>query len=165
MPDLGDRNIFREMKQRGAAQRISWSSRAFPRRLIGPAMIRPVLLFSLLQLAAFAARAEEPVTARSSEVPVIAAAEGATAFPATFIGGGRGNKPAFIDAAQSVSFAMCGVEAHGAASDLDAGLIDFNVPDLARAAGGEIEEPKNQGSTARDYHSSVVLGVTLGYRF
>lgn len=114
-------------------------------------MIRFLLLLSLFTLQ-IAARAEDP------------AALPPKSYPATYLDH-RTESPALGKADPAVSFAMCGVEAHGAASDLDAGLIDFNVPDPARAAGGEIAEGKGQGKDVRDYHSSVVLGVTLGYRF
>jgi len=39
------------------------------------------------------------------------------------------------------------------------------VPDPARAAGGTPDDQKDVGRNRYDYHSSVVLGVTLGYRF
>lgn len=119
-------------------------------------MIRSLLLLLLLT-PALSAKAEEPVPAGpltlSQEAPK-------TAYPATFV-----DKTVFGDAPKAVSFAMCGVEAHGKESDLDAGLIDLNVPDPANAAGGAIDEGKVQGKDARDFHSSVILGVTLGYRF
>jgi hypothetical protein len=108
-----------------------------------------ILLFS-----AFAAQAEEPVP--DQDAP--------KSFPATFLRD-RLDKEPFSTPVREVTFAMCGVEAHGKASDLDAGLIDFNVPDPARAAGGITDETKDLGRDARDYHSSVILGVTVGYRF
>lgn len=120
----------------------------------GSAMIR-LALHLLLFFAGLAAYAEEPAH------PVL---DARNSYPATFADKRADNAP-FVPPSKEVSFAMCGMEAHGAKSDLDAGLIDFNVPDPARYAGGEIEEDKTQGKNARDYRSSVVLGVTLGYRF
>lgn len=119
-------------------------------------MIRSLL--SLLLLAFLvAAKAEEPVLALPENA--------SKTYPVTFVGVQPDNKTVFSDAPQAVSFAMCGVEAHGKESDLDAGLIDLNVPDPANAAGGAVDEGKVQGKDARDFHSSVILGVTLGYRF
>jgi len=117
-------------------------------------MIRSFLLLSLFSLQ-IAARAEEPAPSQDTQ----------KSYPATFIDGRTDKAVTFSKAPEEVSFAMCGVEAHGAKSDLDAGLIDFNVPDPARYAGGDIDEGKDQGKNARDYHSSVILGVTVGYHF
>lgn len=113
-------------------------------------MIRALLLLPLFFLQ-IAVQAEE--AALPPDTP--------KTYPATVIY----KTVTFSNAPKEMSVAMCGVEAHGAASDLDAGLIDFNVPDPARFAGGDLDEAKDQGKNARDYHSSVVLGVTLGYRF
>lgn len=119
-------------------------------------MIRSLLLLLLLA-SAISVKAEEPVLALPQDA--------SKTYPATYLGTRPDNKTLFSDAPQAVSFAMCGVEAHGKESDLDAGLIDLNVTDPANAAGGAIDEGKVQGKDARDFHSSVILGVTLGYRF
>ena len=126
-------------------------------------MIRPAAAFALTLLAATALHAEEPVaidyavTGSTTAVPV-------KAYPATRIDAPTG-KVIFSDSSSEVTAAMCGLEGHGTAADLDAGLIDFNVPDPARAAGGTSDDQKDVGRNRYDYHSSVVLGVTLGYRF
>jgi hypothetical protein len=135
-------------------------------------MIRPLLALSLVSLLASAAAAQavDAVAgdyAAGIQMPaatLIAPENSSKALPAAF-GEARSSKVVFSDAKPAVSVAMCGVEAYGANTDLDAGLIDFNVPDPARAAGGSIEDSKDQGRNTRDYHSSVVLGVTLGYHF
>jgi hypothetical protein len=106
-------------------------------------------------------QAEELVT---TAIPLPAPEKAPKAYPATIVGDPTG-KVIYNDGSQTVSAAMCGIEGHGTAADLDAGLIDFNVPDPARAAGRSEDNPKDQGRNLYDYHSSVVLGVTLGYRF
>lgn len=127
-------------------------------------MIRPVSVLALVLLAATALHAEEPV---AIDLPASAdpSAAPVKAYPATHVGAPAG-KVIFSDSSSEVTAAMCGIEGHGPAADLDAGLIDFNVPDPARAAGGSPDDQKKDvGLNRYDYHSSVVLGVTLGYRF
>lgn len=82
----------------------------------------------------------------------------------TPIGASTG-KVVYRDATREVSVAMCGVEGHGTAIDLDAGLLDYNVADPARGTSGLAAEPKEVGSKQFDYRSSVVFGVNVGYRF
>ena len=83
----------------------------------------------------------------------------------TAYAGATTGKVVYSDASRQVSLAMCGIEGHGKAFDLDAGLLDYNVADPARAIGGAAEEAKQLGRSQFDYRSSVVLGVNLGYRF
>lgn len=133
-------------------------------------MTRPAaaLALSLALLISTAIHAEEPVVIEYSAVPTPGGAPSSDrtgkAYPATVVGWPTG-KVIFKDSTSDVSVAMCGLEGHGTAVDLDAGLIDFNVPDPARAAGNSPDGPKDLGRNQYDYHSSVVLGVTLGYRF
>lgn len=75
------------------------------------------------------------------------------------------SKAAFTNATPAVRVAPCGVEADAGNSNLDAGLIDFNVPDPARAAGRSFDDQRDVGRNVGDYHSTVILGVTLGYHF
>jgi len=79
--------------------------------------------------------------------------------------GVRFGKAAFENPKPAVRVALCGVEADAGNAGLDAGLIDFNVPDIARAAGGLSDDPREVGKNVRDYRSMVFLGVTLGYHF
>jgi hypothetical protein len=79
--------------------------------------------------------------------------------------GSARSKAAFTNATPAVRVAPCGVEADAGNANLDAGLIDFNIPDPARAAGHSYDDPRDVGRDVRDYHSSVILGVTLGYHF
>ena len=123
-------------------------------------MIRITTVLALSLLISVAAHAEEVVTA----IPLPSAQKSPKGYPATVVGDPTG-KVIYSDSSQEFTAAMCGIEGHGPATDLDAGLIDFNVPDPARAAGRLAEDPKDQGRNLYDYHSSVVLGVTLGYRF
>ena len=122
---------------------------------------------ALILLVSIGAQAQEPVvidySAAASALPDKAVK---TAYPATRIpSDAPTGKVIFSDSSSEITAAMCGIEGHGKAGDLDAGLIDFNVPDPARAAGGSPDDPKDVGRNRYDYHSSVVLGVTLGYRF
>ena len=119
----------------------------------------PVLVFLL----SFGAYAEEPVILGYS-VPVPAAVEPIREAAVTVIGKSTG-KVVYSDATSDLSVAFCGLEGHKDAADLDAGLLDFNVADPARAAGGFDDQLKDLGKNRYDYRSSVVLGVTLGYRF
>ena len=123
-------------------------------------MIRITSMLALSLLISVGAQAEEVVAA----IPLPAAQKAPKGYPATVVGDPTG-KVVYSDSTQEITAAMCGIEGHGTATDLDAGLIDFNVPDPARAAGRSAEDPKDQGRNLYDYHSSVVLGVTLGYRF
>jgi len=75
------------------------------------------------------------------------------------------SKAAFTNAAPAVRVAPCGVEADAGNANLDAGLIDFNIPDPARAAGHSIDDQRDVGRDVRDFRSNVILGVTLGYHF
>jgi len=75
------------------------------------------------------------------------------------------SKAAFDKTASAVRLALCGVEADSGNAGLDAGLIDFNTPDPARAAGRSSDEPQGTGRNVPDYRSSVFLGLTLGYHF
>ena len=129
-------------------------------------MTRPAaaLVLSVALLIATALHAEEPVVIGYSAAIAAPSDAPVRAYPATVAGRPTG-KVIFKDSTSDVSVAMCGLEGHGKAVDLDAGLIDFNVPDPARAAGGSPDGPKDLGRNQYDYHSSVVLGVTLGYRF
>lgn len=122
-----------------------------------PAMFAAALLFCAGAFAEEPVAIDYPTTGNKSAVP-------AKAYPATRIDAPTG-KVIFSDSSSEVTAAMCGIEGHGTAADLDAGLIDFNVPDPARAAGGSSDDQKDVGRNRYDYHSSVVLGVTLGYRF
>jgi len=123
-------------------------------------MIRHLTALALLSLA-ISAEAGEPLSADySAGIPVPASTLAATPVSQDFAA-----RPAYSSAKPAVSVAMCGVEAYGANADLDAGLIDYNVPDPARAAGAAPDEQKDVGRNARDFHSSVVLGVTVGYHF
>jgi hypothetical protein len=79
--------------------------------------------------------------------------------------GGQFSRASFTNATPAVRVAMCGVEADAGNTNLDAGLIDFNVPDPARAAGRASDDQRDVGRNVGDYRSSVVLGVTLGYHF
>ncbi len=133
-------------------------------------MMRSAAALALLLFVSLGARAEElpvidysaaPPASGGTPVPVDKAAKG---YPATPVGVPTG-KVIFSDSSSEISAAMCGIEGHKAAADLDAGLLDFNVADPARAAGGAAETQKDQGRNQYDYHSSVVLGVTVGYRF
>ena len=71
----------------------------------------------------------------------------------------------YSDATRQLSLAMCGIEGHGTTTDLDAGLIDMNALNPARAAGGRQDDQKYLGHNQYDYRSAVVLGVTVGYKF
>jgi len=131
-------------------------------------MMRSIAALALL--ASLGAQADEPVAIDYSvAVPI----QGSTpsppdktvkAYPATPVGVSTG-KVIFSDSSSELSAALCGIEGHKGAADLDAGLLDFNVADPARAAGGLADDPKDQGQNRYDFHSSVVLGVTVGYRF
>lgn len=128
-------------------------------------MIRSASAFALVLLTAAALHAEEPIAMDYSAAAANIPAAPAKAYPATHVGAPAG-KVIFSDSSSELTAAMCGIEGHSAAADLDAGLIDFNVPDPARAAGGSPDDQKKDvGLNRYDYHSSVVLGVTLGYRF
>ena len=122
-----------------------------------PVMFAAALLLCTRALAEEPVAIEYPATGSTSAIPV-------KAYPATHIDAPTG-KVIFSDSSSQFTAAMCGIEGHGTAADLDAGLIDFNVPDPARAAGGTPDDQKDVGRNRYDYHSSVVLGVTLGYRF
>ena len=123
-------------------------------------MIRITSALALSLLLSAGVQAEEIATA----IPLPSAQKAPKSYPATAVGDPTG-KVIYSDSSQEFTAAMCGIEGHGTSTDLDAGLIDFNVPDPARAAGRLAEDPKDQGRNLYDYHSSVVLGVTLGYRF
>jgi len=134
-------------------------------------MIRSAAALALALLVSGAVRAGEPVAIDYSAVapiqgstPVPPPDKAGKGYPATPAGASTG-KVIFSDSSSEVSAAFCGIEGHKDAADLDAGLLDFNVADPARAAGGSAETPKDQGRNQYDYHSSVVLGVTVGYRF
>jgi hypothetical protein len=133
-------------------------------------MIRPAAALALFLSVPISTvlHAEEAAALDYSAVPAPAVAPSSRvvkAYPATVAGWPTG-KVIFEDSTSDVSVAMCGIEGHGTAVDLDAGLIDFNVPDPARAAGGAADAgPKDVGRSQYDYRSSIVLGVTLGYRF
>ena len=124
-------------------------------------MIRIAAALALSLIVSAGVQAEELAIAA---IPLPAPSKAPKAYPATIVGDPTG-KVVYSDATSNVSVAMCGIEGHGTDADLDAGLIDFNVPDPARAAGHSEADPKDQGRNLYDYHSSVVLGVTLGYRF
>ncbi len=117
---------------------------------------------ALALLMSVGAMAEEPAIIGYSAVP--RAEKDGRAFPATYAGASTG-KVIYSDASSDLSVAMCGLEGHKNAADLDAGLLDFNVADPARAAGGVLDDPKDLSRKRDDFRSSVVLGVTLGYRF
>lgn len=125
-------------------------------------MTRFVAASALALLISVGAYAEEPVIIGYSAVPRLDK-EG-KAFPATYVGAPTG-KVIYSDASSDLSVAMCGLEGHKEAADLDAGLLDFNVTDPARAAGGVSDDPKDLSRRRDDFRSTVVLGVTLGYRF
>ncbi len=124
----------------------------------------PLALALLLSTAALAG--EEPAAIDySAAAPILTLGDkAAKGYPATHIDTPTG-KVIFSDSSSEFTAAMCGIEGHGKDADLDAGLIDFNVPDPARYAGGSADDAKDVGKYRYDYHSSVVLGVTLGYKF
>ncbi len=122
-------------------------------------------LAALLFLTSVAAQAGDEVDSIPLPVSAPALAVGVSQPLPAGLTAAPSSKANFSNATPAVSLAMCGVEAHGTATDLDAGLIDFNVADPARAAGGSPDVPKDQAQNVRDFHSSIVLGVTLGYRF
>jgi hypothetical protein len=129
-------------------------------------MTRSIAASVLALLVSVGAYADEPVILG---YPVVGTAlprldKDAKAFQATYSGASTG-KVIYSDASSDLSVALCGLEGHKDAADLDAGLLDFNVADPARAAGGVTDDPKDLGRSRYDYRSSVVLGVTLGYRF
>jgi len=64
-----------------------------------------------------------------------------------------------------VRVALCGVEADAGNANLDAGLVDFNVPNSAHGNATWTEGPRDAGRNVHDYPSPVFLGVTLGYHF
>ena len=112
-------------------------------------------LTSMLAFAA-AAKADEPQTVTWS-IP----ADSSKALPTDR----PSSKAAFDNATPAVRVALCGVEADAGNTGLDAGLIDFNVPDPARAAGHATDDRQGGGGNVPDYRASVFLGITLGYHF
>jgi hypothetical protein len=110
------------------------------------------------------AKADEapPGALAATRLPI--PADSSKAFPDD-VAGTHFSKAAFDTATPAVRVALCGVEAAAGNTGLDAGLIDFNVPDTARGAGRTPDDMQDVGKNLRDFHSSVFLGVTLGYHF
>jgi hypothetical protein len=128
-----------------------------------------VLMMSILTSVA-SVSAGEPLTSWTSSA--LEAAPSTLTIPADTskgvagdLVGARVSKAAFENARPAVRVALCGVEADAGNTGLDAGLIDFSIPDSARAAGGASDDPRDVGKNVRDYRSDVFLGVTLGYHF
>lgn len=109
-------------------------------------------------------KADEPISPSGFELAAGTPADSSKDVPAD-PNGARVSKAAFVNATPAVRVAPCGVEADAGNSNLDAGLIDFNVPDPARAAGRSYDDQRDAGRNVGDYRSTVVLGVTLGYHF
>lgn len=128
-----------------------------------------VFLISALASAA-PVKAGEPMPADSSsgiETTAINLAPPADSAKVTVpdLTGARSGKAAFVNATPAIRVAPCGIEADARNTNLDAGLIDFNVPDPARAAGHAYDDQRDVGRNVGDYHSTVILGITVGYHF
>ena len=119
-------------------------------------------LLSILATTAPALAAEELVAGITLPPSSLAAPSDTTGLT---IPVARSSKATYANASPAVIVDFCGVEAYGTKTDLDAGLLDYNVPDAARAAGHAADEPQDQGRNVRDYRYTPVFGVTVGYHF
>lgn len=138
---------------------------AFRHSAICDSIIR-VLAYAGVLLTAFAASAEDPAPlAFPAVAPPPSQAAKELKIKSEPRDASSTGKVIYKDSTASLSVAMCGLEGYKDSASLDVGLLDFNVPDPARAAGHVADDLKEIGRNRYDYRSSVILGVTLGYHF